>query len=235
MNSRFISLKGTKNTRDLGGYKTLDGKTTKYKVFLRSDNTDKLTSDDIKILKNKYNVSTVIDLRNEFEIKSCKDKLSEAEGIKYFSFPITISIQNMKNLIENKTTLSDAYFDLINKKSIIKKLFKIIENSKDGAILFHCVHGKDRTGALSMILLGLANVSKEDIVKDYEKTFELIKNEKYVKNGIEKNGLSLYQSLREYIEPVIDYIEQTFKTFEKYLIWCGVNNETISLVKSKFV
>ena len=36
----ILKLETTHNTRDLGGYKTLNDQITKTKVFLRSDDTD---------------------------------------------------------------------------------------------------------------------------------------------------------------------------------------------------
>ena len=41
---------------------------------------------------------------------------------------------------------------------------------QDGCTLFHCRAGKDRTGVVAMLLLGLAGVSDEDIVADYAAT-----------------------------------------------------------------
>lgn len=46
----------------------------------------------------------------------------------------------------------------------------IDECGAGGCTLFHCRAGKDRTGVIAMLLLGLAGVSDEDIVADYAAT-----------------------------------------------------------------
>jgi hypothetical protein len=35
------------------------------------------------------------------------------------------------------------------------------------AVLFHCSHGKDRTGIIAALLLKCAGVSDEDVITDY--------------------------------------------------------------------
>ena len=39
---RHLELEGTRNIRDLGGYQTVDGRTTRWKTMLRADNLDAL-------------------------------------------------------------------------------------------------------------------------------------------------------------------------------------------------
>ena len=75
---KVLKLESTYNIRDLGGFKTADGKTKKYSMFLRSDDTDELTESDIKTLKN-YGVNTVIDMRDKAEVSGYPDKLNVPE------------------------------------------------------------------------------------------------------------------------------------------------------------
>ncbi|BED92322.1 MAG: tyrosine-protein phosphatase [Candidatus Paraimprobicoccus trichonymphae] len=230
----MIELSGTKNTRDLGGYKTFDGKITKRNIFFRSDNTNKLTDYDIKKLREEHNLRTVIDLRNLMEIEEAPDKLTEIEGIKYYNIHFSIPDDEMAKLIKGKIEFHTLYILMLEEKQIIKELFEKVATSSGGAVLFHCTNGKDRTGLLAMILLGLVNVSKEDIVNDYKITYGLIKNKEDVKEGIEKYRLELYQSLPEYITPAIDYIFEKYKNFENYILSCGVSCELVDLVKNRF-
>lgn len=62
-----ISLIGTYNTRELGGFPTENGNVTGHNVFLRSDNLASLTYDDKKFLYD-YGIRTILDLRGSDEI-----------------------------------------------------------------------------------------------------------------------------------------------------------------------
>ena len=48
---RVIHLKGTSNTRDIGGYETSDGRTLRWRQIIRSDNLSRLTSKDFQKLE----------------------------------------------------------------------------------------------------------------------------------------------------------------------------------------
>ena len=65
---RFL-LSKTLNTRDLGGYLISSGKVTSYNVFLRSDLPIQVSSDDIKLLLSS-NITTIVDLRSDYEVQS---------------------------------------------------------------------------------------------------------------------------------------------------------------------
>ena len=181
-----LNLKGTKNTRDLGGYAA--GKS------------------DIQQLKEKHNLKYVVDLRYDSEIKTAPDKLNDIEGIIYHNVPLCIPKDQMKELID------------------------------DGSLLFHCTNGKDRTGLLSALLIGLCGVSDEDIVKNYSLTYELIKDSESVKKGIEKYGTDvIFKSSSEYMSKFLTYVNQQHGSIKNYLInECGISQENINKIPDKF-
>ena len=43
-------------------------------------------------------------------------------------------------------------------------------------VLFHCAHGKDRTGLIAAIFYLLANVARKDIVSNYAVSYEFVKD-----------------------------------------------------------
>ena len=47
--TRWISLEGAANVRDLGGLPTMDGRTTRFGRVLRSDNLQSLTEKDVAL------------------------------------------------------------------------------------------------------------------------------------------------------------------------------------------
>jgi len=231
-----VNLYGTKNTRDLGGYKISGDKTTKSKMFFRSDNTDRLTDEDIRKLKEKSNLKNVIDLRYDSEIEAAPDKLSNIEEITYYNIPLYIPKEQMKDLINGKIDLGDAYIESLNQKEMVKNIFDTIANiDNDGSLLFHCTNGKDRTGTIAALLLGLCGVSNEDIVNNYSVTYELIKDNESVKKGIEKYGTDvIFKSLPEYMTKLMNHISEKYGNVENYLIECGISKNNIDKIKDKF-
>ena len=76
------------NTRELGGMRTADGRTTKCGVIWRSDVPSVPTAEDAEKLR-ELNITTIIDMRTEAECKRTPDGLADMEGFDYHHFPIT--------------------------------------------------------------------------------------------------------------------------------------------------
>ena len=64
----WLELQGAVNVRDVGGLPTVDGRTTRSGVLLRSDNLQDLTEDDVAQLLEQRGLKTVIDLRSAGEV-----------------------------------------------------------------------------------------------------------------------------------------------------------------------
>jgi protein-tyrosine phosphatase len=238
--SKILKLEATCNTRDLGGYKTLDGKVTKYKVFLRSDDTDELTENDIKTLKN-YGVKTVIDMRDKAEIAEHPDKLN-LPRIDYYHVDVKDNYSKKYN--RAAVHMSDGYIDFINYTddgNWLTQVFNIIANAKAGCVLFHCVSGKDRTGLVAAFLLGLVNVSDQDIVENYRVSWNLIKERPKIKEVYRLKSLKCDKydfdadiSKAKRIQEVLDYIKEKHGTFENCLLSCGVSRGNLDKIKLLF-
>ena len=144
--------------------------------------------------------------------------------------------------IENKTDevklawkiLRDEYYSEIYKKylsiDIVIKAGFILDNI-DGCLLFHCQAGKDRTGVLAMILMGLAGVSKEDIVANYEVTHTYLKEN--VKLRLEDGLEELEFSKPQWIEKAYDHIIEHYGSFKVYLMAVGLTKKEIKKIRRK--
>lgn len=236
-----LKLERTKNTRDLGGYETSEGKKLKRNLFIRSDNTNKLTDADIKKLEEEHNLKCVIDLRCSREVTLAPDKLRNVEGIKYYNIPISFSKGQIKSLLKGNTDLSNPLVGFLNQKDAIKKIFDTISDaipntnsentdtykSKNGSILFHCTGGMHRTGITAALLLELNGVSKENIINDYSTVCGKKKNGKNIINWI-------FKPKAEHMKKMLEYIESEFGNVEKYLLNCGVSQENLNKIKNEF-
>ena len=64
----WVPLEGAVNVRDVGGLPTVDGRTTRSGVLLRSDNLQDLTPEDVAELVEGRGLTTVVDLRSTGEL-----------------------------------------------------------------------------------------------------------------------------------------------------------------------
>ncbi len=233
--THIIALDGTSNARDLGGYLTLDGKKTKSGVFIRSDDTDELTDTDIEKLLS-LGVKVVIDLRHENAVQAWPDKLADIDGIEYHHIAISEAHRASNGSYK-------GYLEYTGEGNVVKQLIDIIADVDDGAVLFHCIGGKDRTGFLSMLLLLLANVDAQTIVNNYIVSYDFIKERKKIREIIEQDverlGVNclepLHFSSERKIVSLMNYVIDNYGSVENYLAACGVPAQNIDKIKSRFV
>ena len=86
MNDRIISFEKISNARDLGGLRTVQGSIISSGLLIRSANLSDATETDKKILREKYCLSKIIDLRTEMERNEMPD-VSIAD-VDYLPIPI---------------------------------------------------------------------------------------------------------------------------------------------------
>lgn len=229
-----LPLEGVENCRELGGYSTNNGAQMKWHSFLRSSDLHELTEKDISFLED-YGVKTVIDLRGENEVTDRLNPLAERSFCNYHNIPLAGQLIQELNSTKNMP-MGESYISLLKNSEQVKTIFNTIATAEDGVILFHCVAGKDRTGILAMLLLGLAGVERKDIISNYEVTytnmesFKRSKKDRVLPAHVPESYL---YSSREYIEAAYDYIIATHGTFENYLLAKDIDQEMIDCVKER--
>ncbi len=246
---RRLPLKNIYNARDLGGYYCDKNSVTKWKTFLRTDDLHYADNSDKQFLKS-YGVKTIIDLRSEEEIKNKPNPFCNDENFKYYNIPFNVSnladatkkVMELKDNTESiKTFMPNFYVDLLkNGGQIIKEIFETFAKNEDGIVLYHCTAGKDRTGIISMLLLGLAGTSNADIINNYIETYNYLIESPYIKNTItEENKYpkemeQLLYSNPEYITPALDYVNENFENIFSYLLSTGLTKSTLNKIKNNF-
>ena len=99
-----LPLKGSYNTRDLGGYRTYDGNATSFNQFLRSDEVGYLNEEDSMFLK-EYGVKTVIDLRTNDELEQIPNPFENEPMIKFHHISL-IRQKVIQEMTENFNTVA---------------------------------------------------------------------------------------------------------------------------------
>ena len=109
-------------------------------------------------------------------------------------------------------------------------------DNPEKTILFHCAAGKDRTGMTAALLLMLAGVAKEDIIRDYTVTTENLysvlerfsyENDENLKDYLGSEG--------EYIEKFINHIEKKYGGAEAYMRKIGLKESEVKSLKESFL
>ena len=211
---------GCRNGRDLGGWKTLDGKTVKYHKLYRGG---RMQSETIGTTgKNQVRfegIGAQLDLRNS-------DKLS-ATAVKGLDFLAPGIEEGGKWMLTNGN--SDGNFG--------KQCFEFVVNSlrNNKPVYFHCSLGRDRTGTLDILLLGLLGVPEGQIGVAYEVTYFAPVG--YSVSSSEKSGNPepIFKNTRMAwaYSDVVPYFwelagDGTFASgVEKYLLGVGVSQKDI--------
>lgn len=238
-----LPLDGTTNTRDLGGYAGFGKKVTKWKKLLRSDCVSRLTAADKDYLVNEYQLAKVIDLRSPKEAKEAPNAFASDERVIYINLSLSFDVNPNEPIgwdIHRENLFGNFYVDILeNKKEQLKKVFEEIMNVDDGdSVLFHCTAGKDRTGVVAMLILGLCGVSRQDIATNYMQTATNLKynagfsetNKKMMGQFIDINDEILKKmasSDEEYIEYCYDHLIEKYKTFKDYFLSIGFSEESM--------
>lgn len=166
--TRAIDIAGLANARDLGGLDRQDGTLTPTGVFLRTEMLDRVDASGWEKLRC-YGVRTVIDLRRPAEntgeipknIRHLRVDLDGDEAEFWAPYEADgrwgTPLYYLAHLRELPHRLADA--------------LRAIAAADDGAILFHCAAGWDRTGLVAAVLLRALDVTADAAVVDYLASF----------------------------------------------------------------
>jgi protein-tyrosine phosphatase len=167
--SRTIDLAGCLNFRDIGGYPTADGHVVRWRQVFRSDALHHLTREDVAHLRDELRLGAVIDLRSSAELSSEGRGPLAGEPLHFHHYPL-FDGEAPKTVPSPEMTLTDRYFLLAEfaKRPIARVIDTLA--AADAPAVYHCAAGKDRTGVVSAIVLGVLGVPEEIIVADYAAT-----------------------------------------------------------------
>ena len=233
---RKLPFTGAHNFRDLGGYKTEDGRALKWCKIYRSDDLHLLTDEDLKYL-SRLNIKSVVDFRSDEERESEPDRLTSnmTQVLLPIKFqPEELDDETLKSLMKNLTFGTLDSSNLLRDFNIVivrdfaeeyKKFFRhVIENNAE-PMVFHCTAGKDRAGFASVMILTVLGVPREKVIEDY-----LLTNT-YVKDHVDSEMLEI--ELKTFFRADTDnlrkinlveerYIQAAFDTIDSE--WGGMDN-----------
>ena len=164
-------LRGAPNARDLGGLPTMDGRTIRPGLLLRSGELAGITEPDAQTL-TEYPLRTVVDFRTDLEREQKPDRV--LPGVQYVHCPIVQQaaagltreehadpyaavVAHAKAMAgRERAFMCELYRGLVTQAFSIahyRQFFALLLAQTDGALLYHCTAGKDRVGVGTMLLL----------------------------------------------------------------------------------
>jgi protein-tyrosine phosphatase len=169
---RHLNLAGASNFRDVGGYSSADGRTTRWRRIFRSNHLGSLTEDDVKLVRG-LGVKNAFDFRGSEERKAA---VCVIEEIAVHSLPIEPTVvAALRARLQARALSSADALDIMresyrgyvrtNTHSFRELFAHMLEDS--APLVIHCSAGKDRTGFATALVLHALGVPQQVISEDY--------------------------------------------------------------------
>lgn len=239
---RILRIRSGYNVRELGGYETPFGPTLQHR-FLRCGSTRSLTEGDLQLLRH-WGVTRVVDLRSMGESPQYTCRFAKQDWVTWENVPLfdyDLSAPAMTPVRNVGGYFVSGYLNMLSSHKAIKRLFEFFAQAQPHeCVLFHCAAGMDRTGVTAMLLLGLAEASRCDIVADYAYSFGEVEevNRALDAQGdvIEREVLSTHLCNRmRIIATVYDTVVHEHGSVRGYLSSCGLEPEVLDAVVAHLV
>jgi protein-tyrosine phosphatase len=223
---RVLTLKGTRNLRDLGGYATLDGRRTRWRTLYRSDCLDTLDEAGQRWLIDA-GLRTVLDLRQDAEVARTPNAFSTSGGVAYRHMPLW----SESSPSPEPPPIKNGYRNALDRLGTqLCAVYEAMLAPHALPLLFHCAAGKDRTGIVAGLLLAALGVPSETIAADYALSsvclgpdYVVERRQWVADHGYEWAVWShLFETPPERMLLTLSYLDQQFGGAERYVIEHGL-------------
>lgn len=173
----FIDFQNIENARDLGGIAVSGGKHIKTGLLLRTAKLETATGADISRLAEEYAVKYILDFRDPSELEAHPDR--EVPGAQHLAIPVLPQLPEAEGQVivtDPMVVFNRIYREFAVEErpvSAYRTFFDILLRG-EGAVLWHCTQGKDRTGIAAILLLTALGADWTDIERDYFLTNEFM-------------------------------------------------------------
>lgn len=224
--TRVLGFASAPNFRDVGGYRTTDGRWVRYGVVYRSPAL--ALNDADLIMASGLGITGDFDLRTTAEAAAIPDvALPGAEYVHLNVLgdagDVTLqAVSSRDHAVAVMLATQRSFVDADTAKAAYSELFTRLATDQ-GASVYHCTAGKDRTGWATAVLLTLLGVSRETVMQDY-----LLSNSYYLnsptvqaqlmalpsgKRAIDRRFMAVYPA---YLQASLDRVEEKYGSMEAY-------------------
>jgi protein-tyrosine phosphatase len=219
---RHLALDGTRNVRDVGGYPTGDGRVTRWRTLLRSDELTQIpvaTADAFA----RLGLRQVIDLRWPEELETAPNAFRASSSVRYTSIPL---------LADDPTPhagLAGMYRHVLDARgpqlaAVVRALL-----AEDGLpAVIGCAAGKDRTGVTIALLLDLLGVPRDVIVDDYAlSAHHFATPVAHIEPDDWRSGSLVVDSPPEFIASALEHLDERHGGARSLLLGQGVGESDL--------
>jgi len=236
-----LGIASVPNLRDLGGYKTKDGKTVKRGLVYRSNQLYHVSPEDMKKI-SEFGFKNSFDLRTYEERQPKPDEVPLEVNVVWLDvladLPGAGPAQNERLMQDPKAAneafgggkadegFIDTYRQFVSLPSAqheFRKLFLMLGDENELPALFHCTTGKDRTGWAAAALLTLLGVPKDVVMEDYLLSndyvipmYQKVIDQFVAAGGEEAIPMTLLGVKESFLEASFDEMEKKYGTIENY-------------------
>ncbi len=231
MQERLFTLQGALNFRDLGGYRTIDGRSIKWRRLFRSGGTGDLTDSDFELLAG-LGLKVMFDLRATWECEHSPTAWERLPDVTYWCRPYTQSLAQLETILSSETATAqeatsimvDIYRALPAEQApAYRELFRLLADGQL-PLVFNCTAGKDRTGVAAALVLRALDVPWNTVLEDYAlsdgafSSRPLRSSAHQVAHNISPAVVKALGGTDEiYLEAAFAEIDRAFGSFEAYL------------------
>jgi protein-tyrosine phosphatase len=238
---RCIALTGASNMRDVGGYRTYDGRTIRYGRLLRSDALHALTQEDRAIL-TRLGIGTTIDLRFTAETVRAPSVYASSDAVRYFHQPLHEPYTDAQ-LRNGFGTLGSYYIHAIDTHGrAILGVFQAMTDPQAMPAIVHCTVGKDRTGVIIALTLSALGVDDDTVIADYALTgtvaADLIHRlrEEALTAGVPLEWCDrMFNSAPEHMRSFLSHLHARYGGAEAYLRHIGLSEARLTRLQANLL
>lgn len=244
--TRVLGLTGAPNFRDAGGYRTTDGRWVRYGVVYRSPALT-LTGAELATASG-LGITGDFDLRTTAEATATPD--AALTGAAYVHLNVmgdatgaTIpAVSSPEQAAGFMVAAERSFVDADTAKAAYRELFTHLATD-EGASLFHCTAGKDRTGWANAVLLTLLGVPQETVMEDY-----LLSNTYYLNspavqaqlNALPASYRAIYERFMavdaSYLQAGLDRVAEEYGSMEAYAVeGLGLTPQLLEQLRDKLL